>query len=113
MLIKRGLELVTEAYVAATGLPMTQENLLRCGERVYNTEKLFNWREGMGREADYPPPRFFDEAMPDGADKGANLDRGDYERLLDDYYTARGWDRVTGYPTPEKLKELGLDESGR
>jgi len=113
MLIKRGLELVTEAYVAATGLPMTQETLLRCGERVYNKEKLFNWREGMGREADYPPPRFFDEAMPDGAGKGAHLDRGDYERLLDDYYTARGWDPVTGCPTPEKLEELGLDESGR
>jgi aldehyde:ferredoxin oxidoreductase len=112
MLIKRGLELVTEAYVAATGLPMTQENLLRCGERVYNTEKLFNCREGMGREADYPPPRFFDEAMPDGVGKGAHLDRGDYERLLDDYYTARGWDPATGYPTPEKLKELDLVEIG-
>ncbi|MHB9097216.1 MAG: aldehyde ferredoxin oxidoreductase C-terminal domain-containing protein, partial [Syntrophales bacterium] len=108
MLIKRGLELVTEAYTAATGLPMTQEDLLRCGERVYNTEKLFNCREGMGRAADYPPARFFDEAMPDGAGKGAHLDRGDYERLLNDYYTARGWDPSTGSPTPEKLEELGI-----
>jgi aldehyde:ferredoxin oxidoreductase len=113
MLIKRGLELVTEAYVAATGLPMTQENLLQCGERVYNIEKLFNYREGMGREADYPPPRFFDEAMPDGAGKGTHLDRGDYERLLNDYYTARGWDPATGRPTPEKLQELGLNKSDR
>ena len=63
MLIKRGLDLVTEAYRAATGLPMTQEHLLRCGERVYNLEKLINFREGIGREADYPPQRFFDEAI--------------------------------------------------
>jgi aldehyde:ferredoxin oxidoreductase len=110
MLIKRGLDLVTDAYVAATGLPMTQENLLRCGERVYNLEKLFNTREGMGRESDYPPPRFFDEPMSDGPDKGAHLDRADYEVLLSDYYTARGWDPETGRPTPEKLKDLELKE---
>lgn len=111
MLIKRGLDLVRDAYVAATGLPMTKENLLRCGERVYNLEKLFNCREGMGREADYPPERFFDEPMPDGPGKGAHLDRADYEILLNDYYAARGWDPVTGCPTPEKLKELELATS--
>ena len=59
MLIKRGLELMNEILVAATGLPFTPEALLRCGERVYNVEKLFNLREGFGREADYPPERFF------------------------------------------------------
>jgi len=112
MLIKRGLDLVTDAYVAATGLPMTQENLLRCGERVYNLEKLFNYREGMGRESDYPPARFFDEPMPDGPGKGAHLDRADYEGLLNDYYTARGWDPATGCPSPEKLKELELGGIG-
>ncbi|MBM4315072.1 MAG: hypothetical protein FJ122_14305 [Deltaproteobacteria bacterium] len=111
MLIKRGLELVTDAYVAATGLPMTKEILLRCGERVYNLEKLINLREGIGRESDYPPARFFDEPMPDGPGKGAHLDSTDYEILLNDYYRARGWDPVTGCPTPEKLEELGLTTS--
>jgi aldehyde:ferredoxin oxidoreductase len=28
--------------------------------------------------------------------------------MLTAYYAARGWDEVTGRPTPEKLKELGL-----
>ena len=112
MLIKRGLDLVTEAYRAATGLPMTQEGLLRCGERVYNLEKLFNCREGIGREADYPPARFFDEALPDGPGAGGHLDRDDYGVLLDDYYAARGWDRNTGCPTPEKLAELDLERIG-
>lgn len=113
MLIRRGLELVTEAYRAATGLPISEEELLRCGERVYTTEKLLNLREGLGRESDYPPERFFCEAMPDGPDKGAHLDRGDYERLLSDYYQARGWDPASGRPTAEKLRELGLGQSGR
>jgi aldehyde:ferredoxin oxidoreductase len=30
--------------------------------------------------------------------------------MLDAYYEFRGWDKETGKPTPEKLRELGLDE---
>ena len=108
MLIRRGLELVNEIYAATTGLSMTNEEFFRCGERVYNVEKLFNLREGLGRESDYPPERFFREEMPDGPGKGSKLESEDYERLLDDYYEARGWDKKTGVPTPEKLKALGL-----
>lgn len=108
MLIKRGLELVGEIFVASTDLPMTTEELYRCGERVYNVEKLFNLREGFGREADYPPPRFFEEEIPDGPAKGAKLNRKEYDRLLDNYYEARGWHKTTGKPTPEKLRSLGL-----
>jgi aldehyde:ferredoxin oxidoreductase len=108
MLIKRGLEIANEIFVATTGLPMTSEELLRCGERVYNIEKLFNVREGFGRESDYPPARFFEEAMPDGPGQGSKLSREDYDRLLDEYYEARGWDKKTGMPTPEKLESLDL-----
>jgi hypothetical protein len=36
------------------------------------------------------------------------LDRGAFERLLDAYYAARGWDR-DGLPTPETLARLDLD----
>ena len=108
MLIRRGLELVSDLFTAATGLPMASEELLRCGERVYNVEKLFNVREGFGRESDYPPRRFFEEALPDGPGKGARLNREDYDRLLDEYYEARGWDKKTGEPTQEKLASLEL-----
>lgn len=108
MLIRRGLEIANELYVAATGLPMTGQGLYECGERVYNVEKLFNLREGFGRESDYPPDRFFEEEMPDGPGKGSKLRREDYDLLLDEYYEARGWDRKTGVPTHEKLESLGL-----
>lgn len=109
MLIKRGLELAKEAFISATGLPMTDEKLYECGERVYNVEKLFNVRQGIGREGDYPPARFFEEELADGPAKGCKLDREEYDQLLDDYYEARGWDKKTGEPTPEKLRSLGLD----
>ncbi|MFC1799182.1 aldehyde ferredoxin oxidoreductase C-terminal domain-containing protein [Thermodesulfobacteriota bacterium] len=44
--------------------------------------------------------------MPDGASKGMVVD---LEPLLDDYYGARDWSRDTGYPSAEKLNQLGLD----
>ena len=31
------------------------------------------------------------------------------DRMLDDYYEERGWDKKSGLPTPEKLAELGLE----
>ncbi|MFU8794021.1 MAG: aldehyde ferredoxin oxidoreductase C-terminal domain-containing protein, partial [Dethiobacteria bacterium] len=30
--------------------------------------------------------------------------------LLDKYYLIRNWDKKTGKPSPEKLRELGLEE---
>jgi aldehyde:ferredoxin oxidoreductase len=36
------------------------------------------------------------------------LNRADYDRVLEDYYQARGWDKKTGKPTRKKLRELGL-----
>lgn len=48
----------------------------------------------------------FEEPLPDGASKGMIVD---LEPLLEDYYRARNWQRDTGYPSPEKMKELGLE----
>jgi aldehyde:ferredoxin oxidoreductase len=32
----------------------------------------------------------------------------DLDSMLDEYYTARGWDVTSGLPTQAKLDELGL-----
>lgn len=110
MLIKRGLELAAEAFSAATGIETTPEAIYRCGERVYNLEKLFNLRENIGRESDFPPARFFREPISEGPAAGEILDPERYENLLKDYYIARGWDSETGEPTDKKIKDLGLEQ---
>jgi aldehyde:ferredoxin oxidoreductase len=48
-----------------------------------------------------------EEPLPDGPASGHvnNLDM-----LLDPYYEFRNWDKTTGKPTPDKLRELGLDD---
>ena len=37
------------------------------------------------------------------------MNKDDYDRVLNDYYEARGWDKDTGEPTEEKLRALGLE----
>ena len=42
--------------------------------------------------------------------KGQVLDRGEFEKMKDEYYQIRGWDVATGLQTKAKLKELGLGD---
>jgi len=99
----------TAALLAATtGWPLDGEEVRRIGERIVNLERLFLAREGITRRDDRLPKRFVAEPLADssGASSGAVLE---LEPMLDEYYQARGWDVVTGLPTPAKLAELGLD----
>jgi len=47
--------------------------------------------------------------VPDGPLAGSRITREDLDRLLDEYYDLRGWDR-NGRPTVETLRRLGLGE---
>jgi len=52
-----------------------------------------------------PYGRAMEEPVPDGVTKGMLQKREVVEKLLDDYYALRGWDR-NGKPTKEKLQQL-------
>ena len=88
------------------GYSFTAADFAITGERLYNLARVYNIREGITRADDTLPPRMLEEPLPEGPAKGhvVNLDP-----LLDAYYEYRGWDKETGKPTQEKLKELGLD----
>jgi len=75
------------------------------GERIFNLKRMYNVRLGISRKDDFLPPRFL--TLPrTGEDLTNQLPP--LGRLLSDYYAYRGWGE-DGMPTPEKLKELGLD----
>ncbi len=95
----------TEIYNAATGKKLKPEEIMKCAERVINLERLFNHREGFDRKDDRLPVRLTTEPAPDGLGKGnvANV-----EIMLDEFYESMGWDKKTGLPTEDKLKELNL-----
>ena len=70
---------------------------------------MINQRFGIGRADDSLPRRFLEEpAGPaDSPSVGSVLE---LDPMLDEYYAARGWDVASGHPTPEKLRELGLED---
>lgn len=109
------------------GQPYTAAELLLAGERIVNLERMYNVRHGFSARDDRLPERFLREPLAVYADpreiekpvapseKGrspALLKTGltiDLERMLREYYQLRGW-TADGLPTPQKLRELGLEE---
>ncbi|MBW1784905.1 MAG: aldehyde ferredoxin oxidoreductase C-terminal domain-containing protein, partial [Deltaproteobacteria bacterium] len=109
-----GLLLTAEDYLDlltnATGWDMDVDDFRKSGERIYNLIRMFCVREGIDRGADTLPKRLMEDPLPEGPAKGMVIDQETLEMLKDAYYEYRGWDRETGKPTAEKLKDLGLGE---
>jgi aldehyde:ferredoxin oxidoreductase len=82
----------------------TDDELLKAGERIWNQERMFNYKAGFTKEDDTLPERFKTEAAKDSLD---------YEHvwpekvLIKEYYNERGWTK-DGVPKKSKLRELGL-----
>jgi aldehyde:ferredoxin oxidoreductase len=94
---------------AATGMDLSLEEGQLAAERIWNLERAFNVREGQRRKDDWLPERFVTEAIPDGPSEGMMIHPDELNRMLDEYYEFRGWDKETGVPTKDRLKKLGLD----
>jgi aldehyde:ferredoxin oxidoreductase len=105
-----GPEEVARLYSLATGEAKTVEDLMMEGEKILYLQKAFNMRHtAFDRQSDYPPERMMSEPAT-GPHAGERLDRADWDRLLDQYYDLRGWDRTTGKPTAENFRAVGLPE---
>lgn len=99
-----GLDDYKDLVNAVTGESYSSEEVLACGERIWNVERLHNLREGYTKADDTLPKRFLYEPMPDGPAKGF-VHRID--ELLPLYYAERGWN-IDGIPTQEKTALLGI-----
>jgi len=107
----RGFYLIAklpEVVEAIAGLKFTEDELLKIGERIHNMKGSFNAREGVLRKDWLLPARVLEEPIPEGVSKGSKISIEEMNLMLDDYMKARGW-TSDGVPTPEKLKELGIE----
>jgi aldehyde:ferredoxin oxidoreductase len=111
LFIFHNIEKATRFFNLVTGKDWSMEELLRIGERIRNLERMFDVRQGLNRDMDTLPNKFFEKPLTKGKYKGAVLDREKFELMKDEYYHQRGWDSKTGIPTREKLWELGLDDA--
>ncbi len=101
------LKQITPFLHAATGLEVysSSEEVMKIGERVNNLVRLFNIREGLTKDLDTLPKRFFSEPLKEGPSRGRLVE---LDQLLAEYYMVRGWDE-DGVPGEEKLKKIGID----
>jgi aldehyde:ferredoxin oxidoreductase len=93
-------------YNAATGFKLTMDDYWKTAERVWTLERSFNNREGFTRADDYLPARAW-EPLTYGPKAGTKLTPEGFNKELDDYYKARGWD-AKAVPTKARINELGL-----
>ena len=92
-----------EQYSAMTGVPMTADDVMRAGERIYNLERYYNNLAGFNRrEDDFLPERFTKE--PASGNSTGHVSRMDI--MLEEYYQVRGW--KDGLVPNDKLRELGI-----
>jgi len=92
---------------AATGWKLSVDDVKVIGERIWNLVRMFNVREGFTRKDDTLPYRMANDPLKGGKADGHVVKPEDFNKMLDEYYRLRGWDKE-GRPTKEKLKELNL-----
>ena len=103
-------DLFGKLLAAARGVDQFADNayLAKVGERIINLERMFNVREGFNRVQDTLPQRLLTEPLHTREAPGEGQIVSHQKEFLDRYYELRGWSK-DGIPSPEKLKELGLD----
>ena len=93
-----------ELLSAVTGWDISEEEIMKIGERIYNLERVMINKLGFDGKDDVLPKRLLKEKMPEGAGKGQVVE---LEKMKKEYYELRGWEN--GKPTKEKLKELEIE----
>jgi aldehyde:ferredoxin oxidoreductase len=99
------LDLDQRLVAAVTGESYSRGQLTATARRGFTLERCLLARAGRDRGLDETLAPHFE--LPCRAD-GTAIGRAGFSRLLDEYYTARGWDLDDGLPRPETLAGLGL-----
>jgi aldehyde:ferredoxin oxidoreductase len=101
-------------FVAGTGTDWSEEEFERAAGRVCTLERALQVRHwGRDREMDETVLTYFQEPeLHQNAflDRRYGLDRERFRPVLDEFYTLHGWDVKRGWPTKERLCELGMED---
>jgi aldehyde:ferredoxin oxidoreductase len=100
------VETLQELLTQVTGMKLNKKSLMKIGERGWNLKRLINLRLGLTMKAEKLPDLLL-KPLEDGAAANYTLP---FVEMMEAYYSARSWDKESGFPKSEKLEELGLVE---
>lgn len=106
--ISGDLEIDLRLLRAVTGIDYSRDELTCISERAFFLERAMLARAGRLRKMEETLAPHFQ--LPCRVD-GTLVDSEGFSRLLDEYYTARGWDLERGWPQSGQLNELGLEDA--
>ena len=99
-----GMDNISPQVDAACEGDWSVEKMLEVGERIWNMERDFNIKAGIGADQDTLPKRLLQDAAKVGPAAGRVAD---LDKMLPEYYQLRGW-TVEGIPTDETRSRLNL-----
>ena len=91
---------------AVTGWDVSMYELVAVAARTLNLARVFNLREGLTKDDDWLPPRFF-KPQTSGALSEKSVDSGELRQAIDTYYEMMGWNS-SGVPLTGTLHDLGI-----
>ncbi len=97
-----GAEEYAAQYEAIVGIPLSADDVMVAGERIYNLERYYNNLAGFDGSHDTLPERFLKE--PGSGPAAGSVCELDLMKA--EYYAARGWD--DGVVPEAKLRELQI-----
>lgn len=97
---------ICRALSAATGWEYSKEDAMRFGRRTAALMRVFNLRCGITPDFERPSKRYGSVPV-DGPAQGQNI-TANWDQLMDTWYKTVGYDRQSGRPLPDTLRELGL-----
>ncbi len=97
-----GAEEYAAQYEVLVGIPLTADEVMTAGERVYNLERHFNNLNGFDGKDDSLPERYLKEPGSGPASNSVV----ELDEMKAEYYAARGWE--DGVVPEAKLRELQI-----
>jgi aldehyde:ferredoxin oxidoreductase len=98
---------LTELVQTVTGWNTSTWELMKGGERISNMARVYNVKEGLNKNDDWLPERFF-QPHTSGALAETAINSDKLRNAISTYYKMMGWDE-DGIPTKTKLEELEID----
>ncbi|RLC05452.1 MAG: aldehyde ferredoxin oxidoreductase [Deltaproteobacteria bacterium] len=93
----------TDLWQSVTGIPVSNYEFIKAGERIHVLERLMNTREGINCHDDVLPGRLMSHGRKsDTLNKEIELDK-----MISQYYTLRGFD-IDGIPLKKTIEDLEL-----